>query len=150
MPRVARIVAPGFPHHVTQRGNRREPVFFEDADRQAYLMLLMEYKDKYGLSIWSHCLMTDHVHFVVAPQAADSLARTMRDTHQAYSSWLNRRLGQSGLRSILGRARPPDAADGMTRCWRPIGRREGRRPTGQRGFPTTSQSSKWKPSAAGR
>ena len=96
MPRVARIVAPGFSHHVTQRGNRREPVFFEDADRQEYLMLLMDYRGKYGLDVWAYCLMTNHVHFVAVPRAADSLARTMRDTHQAYSSWLNRRLGQSG------------------------------------------------------
>jgi len=63
MPRAARIVAPGFPHHVTQRDNRREPVFFEDADRQAYLMLPMDYKDNYGLTIWSHRLMTNRVHF---------------------------------------------------------------------------------------
>lgn len=96
MPRVARIVAPGFPHHVTQRGNRREPVFFEDGHRHKYLLLLMDYKQRYGLDIWAYCLMTNHVHLVAVPHAADSLARTMRDTHQAYSSWLNRRLGQSG------------------------------------------------------
>lgn len=96
MSRVARIIAPGFPHHVTQRGNRCEPVFFEDADRQKYLMLLLDYKRRYGLDIWAYCLMTNHVHFVAVPRAADSLARTMRDTHQAYSAWLNRRLGQSG------------------------------------------------------
>ena len=83
MPRVARIVAPGFPHHITQRGNRREPVFFDDADRQQYLMLLMDYRGKYGLDVWAYCLMTNHVHFVGVPQAADSLARTMRDTHQS-------------------------------------------------------------------
>ena len=96
MPRVARIVAPGFPHHLTQRGNRREPVFFQDADRQKYLMLLLDYKDRYGLDIWAYCLMGNHVHLVAVPRAADSLSRTMRDTHQAYSSWLNRRLAQSG------------------------------------------------------
>ena len=59
-------------------------------------MLLMKYKGRYGLDIWACCLMTNHVHFVAVPRWGDSLARTMRDTHQAYSSWLNRRLRLSG------------------------------------------------------
>ena len=96
MPRVARIVAPGMPHHVTQRGNRREAVFFEPGDRQRYVMLLMDYRRRYGLDIWAYCLMTNHVHLLAVPRSADSLARTMRDTHQAYSAWLNRRLRQTG------------------------------------------------------
>ena len=39
MPRLARVVVPGLPHHVVQRGNRRQDVFFSDADREAYLAL---------------------------------------------------------------------------------------------------------------
>jgi len=96
MPRVARIVAPGSPHHVTQRGSRREPVFFDDADRQKYLMLLMECKDKYGPDVWACCLMTNHVHLVAVPRRAEALARALRDTHQAYAAWMNRRLRVSG------------------------------------------------------
>lgn len=96
MPRIARIVAPGFPHHVTQRGNRRADVFFDRADRQKYLMLLAGYMDRYGVDLWAYCLMTNHVHLVVVPKEDSSLGRTMRDAQQAYSCHVNRKLGQSG------------------------------------------------------
>ncbi len=96
MPRIARIVVPCFPHRVTQRGNRRSDVFFDEADRQKYLMLLADYKQRYGLDLWAYCLMTNHVHLVVVPKDETSLGRTMRDTHQAYSSHVNRKLNESG------------------------------------------------------
>ncbi|MBM4020396.1 MAG: transposase, partial [Planctomycetes bacterium] len=57
MPRMARIVIPDLPHHVTQRGNRREDVFFSDEDRRRYLLLLLEYSQKHALQIWAYCLM---------------------------------------------------------------------------------------------
>ena len=84
------------PHHVTQRGNRRANVFFEESDPRRYLLLLEDYARKYALEIWAYCLMTNHVHFVAVPTSAESLARSFRDSHQAYASWLNRRLGESG------------------------------------------------------
>ncbi len=59
MPRIARAVIPGIAHHVTQRGNRREDIFFEEADRQRYLQLLLEYSSKHGLGILAYCLMTN-------------------------------------------------------------------------------------------
>ena len=73
MPRVARIVVPGLPHHVTQRGNRRSDVFFDEADRQKYLMLLADYKQRYGLDLLAYCLMTNHIHLVVVPKDDSSL-----------------------------------------------------------------------------
>ncbi len=96
MPRIARVVVPGMPHHVTQRGNRRANVFFDDGDRRRYLLLLEDYARKYGLAVWAYCLMTNHVHFVAVPASEDARGRSFRDSHQAYSSWLNRRLGESG------------------------------------------------------
>ncbi len=96
MPRIARVVVPGCPHHVTQRGNRRADVFGDDNDRRRYLTMLAEYAAEYGLEVWAYCLMTNHVHFVAVPKTADALARTFRDTHQAYASWFNRKTGDSG------------------------------------------------------
>jgi putative transposase len=61
MPRFARVVAPGCPHHVTHRGNRRDPVFFSEADRVGYLEILREYTPRYGVAIWDYCLMTNHI-----------------------------------------------------------------------------------------
>jgi putative transposase len=96
MPRIARVVVPGYPHHVTQRGNRRADVFFDPQEREQYLSLLREYAERHGVRIWAYCLMTNHVHFVAVPLSPDALGRGFRDTHQAYASWLNRRLHESG------------------------------------------------------
>jgi REP-associated tyrosine transposase len=84
------------PHHITQRGNRRSDVFFSDEDRQKYLGLVLEYGGKYEVAIWAYCLMTNHVHFIAVPATAGALALTFRDAHQAYASWLNRKMGESG------------------------------------------------------
>ena len=96
MPRLARVVIPGMPHHVTQRGNRREPVFFEPGDRAWYLHLLAHYADLHGLEIWAYCLMTNHVHLVAVPSTEASLGQSLRDAHGAYSSYLNRRINVTG------------------------------------------------------
>ena len=96
MPRIARVVVPGLPHHVSQRGNRQADVFFDRHDRKRYLSLLEKYGQRHGVAIWAYCLMTNHVHFVAVPAAAESLGRTFRDAHQAYASWLNRKMGESG------------------------------------------------------
>ena len=61
MPRVARIVLPGFPHHVTQRGNNLQDVFFVDEDRRVYLEILGEQAERYGVTVQGWCLMTNHV-----------------------------------------------------------------------------------------
>src|SRR5260370_9881881 len=68
MARIARVVATGQPHHVTQRGNRRQDVFDDPTDRQVYLSLLKEYAREYGLRISAWCLMSNHVHLLAAPE----------------------------------------------------------------------------------
>lgn len=64
MARLARVVAAGFPHHITQRGNRRQEVFFGDEDYQTYIDLLPTWCSHYGEAIWAYCLMTNHVHLI--------------------------------------------------------------------------------------
>ena len=82
MARTARAVAVDTPHHVTQRGNGRQDVFFSDRDRQIYLDTLFDYAARYRLRVWGYCLMSNHVHFVVVPEGERSLARTKRgQTH---------------------------------------------------------------------
>ncbi|HOD84385.1 MAG: Transposase IS200 like protein [Planctomycetes bacterium ADurb.Bin126] len=96
MARLARVVVPGCPHHVTQRGNRRYDVFWDPRDRDKYETCLLEYARKYGLDIWAYCWMTNHVHLVAVPHREESLAQTLRDTHTAYTSYANRRMKESG------------------------------------------------------
>ncbi len=96
MPRVSRIVVPDLPHHVTHRGNQRQPIFFESEDRDRYLSWLSEYCERQGAEIWAYCLMGNHIHLIVLPRREDSLARTIGLTHQRFAQWQNRRHGGSG------------------------------------------------------
>jgi putative transposase len=96
MARVARVVVPDCPHHVTQRGNRRTAIFRDEEDRKVYIALLKKYAEKHGLDIWAYCLMSNHVHHVAVPRTVHSLSRTFRDAHTAYALWFNKQWGQSG------------------------------------------------------
>jgi putative transposase len=96
MPRIARIVAPGYPHHVTQRGNNRSTTFFDDEDRLTYLKLLHKYSTQHSLNIWAYCLMDNHVHLLAVPKKEDSLSCGVGLTNQVYTQYLNRKLKQSG------------------------------------------------------
>jgi putative transposase len=73
MARIARVVAPGMPHHVTQRGNRRLQTFFSDEDYQAYLELMSEWCTKHKVQIWAYCLIPNHVHLIAVPETKDGL-----------------------------------------------------------------------------
>jgi len=96
MPRIARIIATGYPHHITQRGNNRSIVFFDDEDRFTYLKLLAGYSLKHDFQIWAYCLMNNHVHLLAVPETETSLARGIGLTNQVYTQYLNRKLNQSG------------------------------------------------------
>ncbi|MBN2465029.1 transposase [candidate division WOR-3 bacterium] len=96
MPRIARVVAVGLPHHVTQRGNNREQVFFSDDDKRFYLWTQAQYRRKYAVDIWGYCLMDNHMHVLVVPHEPDSLARCFAGTNLVYTQHVNRRQGQSG------------------------------------------------------
>lgn len=96
MPRVARIVLPQVAHHITQRGNNRQDVFFVDEDRALYLRLLGEACRRWGLRLLGYCLMTNHVHLIAIPDKTDSLARAIGRTHWHYAQTVNRLHGRSG------------------------------------------------------
>lgn len=96
MPRFARVVATGVPHHITQRGNARRLVFDSDSDRRTYLQLLRHYARQHSLSLLGYCLMSNHVHLVAIPQRDDSMALALRHTHGRYASYLNARQTASG------------------------------------------------------
>jgi putative transposase len=96
MPRIARIIAPGYPHHITQRGNNRANVFFDDEDRLIYLKLLAGYSQKHHFQIWAYCLMSNHIHLLAVPETETSLSRGIGLTNQMYTQYLNRKLKQTG------------------------------------------------------
>ena len=73
MARLARISVPGLPDHITQRGNRRQPVCFQEEDYRTYLRLLQEQSQRWGFQVWAYGLMTNHVHLIVTPEREESL-----------------------------------------------------------------------------
>jgi putative transposase len=96
MPRVARVVIPGCPHHVIQRGNRRQKTFFSDGDKELYLELLRRNGEKSGLSFLAYCLMDNHVHLIAIPAKRESLAAAIGETHRKYTTIINTRQDWKG------------------------------------------------------
>ncbi len=96
MPRIRRTVFADIPHHITQRGNRRENVFFTDDDRNIYLGWLKEYCSKHGVDILAYCLMTNHVHLVAVPNTEEGLQRVFKPLHMRYAQRINRDRGWKG------------------------------------------------------
>ena len=74
MARIARVVLPDYPHHITQRGNRRQTTFFSEQDYKTYLGLMAQQCRKHTVAIWAYCLMPNHVHLVAVPSTEESLA----------------------------------------------------------------------------
>jgi putative transposase len=89
MARIARVIAPGYPHHVTQRGNRRQDVFFCEEDYLAYIELMATWCRRYGVHIWAWCLMPNHVHLIAVPQDENGLARAIGEAHRRYTRRIN-------------------------------------------------------------
>jgi putative transposase len=89
MARLARIVIPTVPHHVTQRGNRRQTVFFAEADCRAYLDLMKVYTKRAGVVVWAWCLMPNHVHLILAPPDVGALRAALSEAHRRYSRMVN-------------------------------------------------------------
>ncbi|MBT7952847.1 MAG: transposase [Gammaproteobacteria bacterium] len=96
MARMARVVVPYYPHHVTQRGNRRQQTFFSEEDHKVYLELLAKAKDMSDVEVLAYCLMPNHVHLVVVPRRDDSLASFFSEAHRRYTRRINFREGWRG------------------------------------------------------
>jgi len=96
MPRMPRLVVPGLPHHLTQRGVRSIDIFRDDADRFAYLDHLRTEGERWGVEFLAWCLMTNHVHLIVIPEREDSLARGIGEAHKRYTRAINFRSGLRG------------------------------------------------------
>lgn len=96
MPRIARIVIPEYPHHITHRGNYQQVVFEEDEDYIFYSQLVKKYFPKYGLEILTYALMPNHVHFIIIPQEKDSLAKAFNITQMVYAQYVNEKKSTTG------------------------------------------------------
>ena len=91
MARLARVIVPDLPHHVTQRGNRREPIFFEDGDQEVYRDLLAVQAKRRGVEVGAYCLMPNHVHLVLTPCDEAGLGLAVGEAHRRYTNFVNAR-----------------------------------------------------------
>ena len=96
MARLARVVVAGYPHHVTQRGNRRMTTFFSNEDYEAYRDVMAEWCAKHAVEIWAYCLMPNHVHLIAVPRTGEALARAVGEAHRRYTRRINFREGWRG------------------------------------------------------
>ena len=96
MARLARIVVPGQPHHVIQRGSRRLETFLVEDDYAAYRDLVAEGCRAAGTQVWAYCLMPNHVHLILVPRDEDGLRAALGDAHRRYSRRINAREGWRG------------------------------------------------------
>ena len=90
MPRMPRLVVPGFAHHITQRGGRKQQTFFEESDYAAYVRRITARLVDVEISIWAYCLMPNHVHFVAVPRTEDALSRLFGYVHAQYAREINK------------------------------------------------------------
>jgi len=109
MARLARLVIPGLPHHITQRGNRRQQTFFNDGDYAAYVELMAQWCGKENVEIWSYCLMPNHAHLIAVPTSEEGLRRAVGEAHRRYTRRISFRekwrgyLWQERLEAVAGR-----------------------------------------------
>jgi len=96
MPRIARVIAEGYPHHIIQRGNNKQAVFFDDHDRRFYLELLKKYSQECQSKVHAYCLMNNHVHILVTPQRNDSIAKTMQKLSLRFTQHINKKFKRTG------------------------------------------------------
>ena len=84
------------PHHITQRGNRRQQTFFSDDDYKAYIDLMAEWCREYEVDIWAYCLMPNHIHLVAVPSKAENLRLAIGEAHRRYTRRINFSKGWRG------------------------------------------------------
>jgi putative transposase len=96
MARLARVIAPGLPHHVTQRGNRRQPIFLAPGDQEIYRDILAEQVRRRGVEVWAYCLMPNHVHLILTPCDERGLGLAVGEAHRRYTNFVNARGRWSG------------------------------------------------------
>jgi len=96
MPRKPRFYIAGMPVHVVQRGNNKQPIFFDDADYRVYMKWLREAAKKYDCAVHAYVLMTNHVHILVTPKGTDGISRMMQYVGRRYVPYINQTYDRSG------------------------------------------------------
>ncbi|MFH1311811.1 MAG: transposase [Candidatus Eisenbacteria bacterium] len=89
MGKTGRVVIGGIPHHIIQRGNRRQQIFFSASDYDAYIQVMRERCDRHSIEVWAYCLMPNHVHLIAVPHKPDELGRAVGEAHRYHAVRVN-------------------------------------------------------------
>jgi putative transposase len=96
MARLPRLTLPGYPHHIIQRGNNRQPIFVDAADNGTLLRLLEEFARKFDVAIHAYVLMSNHLHLLATPQTAEGIPQLMQAVGRSYVRYFNDRHARTG------------------------------------------------------
>jgi putative transposase len=96
MGRKARIIIPGYPHHIVQRGHNRQDIFRDDGDRRLYMQMLTMYIERYNCPLMAYCLMSNHVHLMLRPPDRQSLISLLHGLHFRYAMYFNQTSDRTG------------------------------------------------------
>lgn len=121
MARLPRLVVPGLPHHLIQRGHNRQPIVLDDEDRRQFLALLREAAVNQRVALHAYVLMDNHLHLLATPETPEGLSRMMQSLGRRYVAAFNQRHGRSGtLWEGRFRAAPLEAERHLLACMRYI------------------------------
>src|SRR5262249_30325668 len=115
--KLRRCVVPQWPHHVRQRGVRKEPLFYDDSDHLVYLRLLREACTEKKVRIWAYALMKNHYHLIAVPDREDSISNALQTAHTAYAKYFNAKYGFVGH---VWHSRPRMCAMDETHMWNAV------------------------------
>lgn len=116
MGRQPRVFLPGYPHHIVQRGHNRKAVFVEPADYEYYLGNLVEWKTRFDVAVYAYCLMTNHVHLILAPRSdGDAISALMRHVSARQARYVNRLERRSG--TLWAGASSAASSTQTATCW---------------------------------
>jgi len=96
MARLPRLTVPGYPHHIIQRGNNRQPIFAATADYETLLALLEDHSRKSGVAIHAYVLMSNHFHLLATPETVAGIPQMMQAVGRRYVRYFNQRQGRTG------------------------------------------------------
>lgn len=96
MARQARIIVPNTPHHISQRGNRGEPIFFEKDDFSHYMEILQKSLKAFELDLLSFCLLPNQIHLLTEPKTKDDISRCIGETNRQYTRYINQKKNWTG------------------------------------------------------
>ena len=96
MARLSRLTLPGYPHHIIQRGNNRQPIFAGTPDYETLLGMVEEFARKFGVAVHAYVLMNNHFHLLATPSSGEGVPQMMQALGRSYVRYFNGRQDRTG------------------------------------------------------